>query len=536
MAIRKNKKNDPVQLPEVTSDFPGLPGFSDKGDPFNEDAYANRQLVGGNTQELLWLLQQSNQNASNADSEKDSFNTLVQYLQELESRSYNENQANKTREYDRALQLDERAYTSEAAQLSRLMSLGLSRSAALQMIQGGSVGTNAATAQQSQGGASGVSSTISPSQTAANIANTVYSGINSLAQLVQLGLNAPNIIASGQLNSALAYNAQQGAQGLGLASQYLGNVQSALDSGLINYNDVQDIQALREKMLGITAEQDPNIYAYMHNGGYDAFRRSYNAMAYARGAFTDDWNARGYKQTPEDAEAYRHNLYAMVAAQELQLDKIKSEIDLNGAQMSESFARASEIASQTAINEQELRLYPMKSSLMASEILKNVAVARDTETHQKMSAIALHRAELTADTLDQIALYDVARDLTYAQASNDPKVKQNVVNSIINDAAKTNALMEFNYLYYNQAVELAKSEGGKQMLNLGVMMHDMNLEKLILESYTKNKSVSNDLFGGHSSQTESSHSFDNVKELLYSFGIDVDYQNDYKPFGYRFKH
>lgn len=149
------------------------------------------------------------------------------YLALLEQRDYDKSQLQDQRNYDFALLQNQRQYESPAAQLGRLMQTGLSRQAALQMIQSGSIQPTAGSPVQSQGipsssDGSGVSA--ASAANSANQLNTLRSVASAIFSLASFGVSAGAAGATSSLQVA-----QQVAQQQANRAQ---QVSAALNAGL----------------------------------------------------------------------------------------------------------------------------------------------------------------------------------------------------------------------------------------------------------------------------------------------------------------
>lgn len=279
--------------------------------------------LSANTTSILQYLLQNNQNAAgDTDSTKESYKDFMTYLQELESREYNERQANESRAYDRQLQLDQRSYESESSQLSRLMSLGLSRSAALQLIQSGSAGDNASSVQQSSGNVAGISNSISPSQSDKNKAETTSAQINTIQQIAAMaisGLSIPQQVALNQIstNQALASQLQtQGLQDAGAFGSVLFNSKSKPSS-----DDLLSLDTLMSWAESQDATINPEMAAFVNSPAYQRLKG--NAFAYPslQALYMGHMDTKRWKQQEIDAQRYSRMLQLQEKVANLSYDQ-----------------------------------------------------------------------------------------------------------------------------------------------------------------------------------------------------------------------
>lgn len=114
--------------------------------------------------------------------------TLLNYMLKQEERGYNEN-----------LRDEQRVFDSPTNQLARLMGAGISRDAALQLLGASGAAGSSAGVPYSSGLAASLGiptsqSSLNDAQRKTAIANTVFNGVNTLANLVSLGFSLPQAL------------------------------------------------------------------------------------------------------------------------------------------------------------------------------------------------------------------------------------------------------------------------------------------------------------------------------------------------------
>lgn len=195
------------------------------------------------------------------------------------------------RQYDKSLQADQRLYDTPTNMLARLMSAGISRDAALQMLSGGAGGSGAAVPYGQTGNQA---SLLPASQSYANdvqaktaIANTVFSGIGALSGLVSLGFSIPQAIQQVNALSMQNFMSQKAMIGLKAADDVLGALQGAVQIGALSTEDMDGFSNATDALNYINDHKDTNAFKSIFDNG--SFANVYGSKL-GRQMFTEAWN------------------------------------------------------------------------------------------------------------------------------------------------------------------------------------------------------------------------------------------------------
>lgn len=286
-------------------------------------------LVGdGSSGSLIDILNGATQGGLKLTHEQEDalYQFLLQYVSNVDQRTYDQQLTQDKRQYDWSLLQDARRYDSPTNQLARLMGAGISRDAALQMMSGSGSGTGSGSAN---GEPITNSAADAPSMSATsgthnlNIANTILGGIDTLSSLVSTGLSIPQSISQIKILRNQAYMTQKQREAYDDASQAFYLLSSAgvpLDSdsyGSINAT-VDSLNALAEK--GNKAAK-----SFIDNGGAD--RLATNAP-YASQFFKELY--RNERASSDYSELYDLDVgqkQAQLDLMHLEADKLVAETD-----------------------------------------------------------------------------------------------------------------------------------------------------------------------------------------------------------------
>lgn len=382
---------------------------------------------------------------------------LANFLMTLNERQYNEGMLE-----------NERTYNSPVAQLYRLMQSGMSRSEALKYIQ------------QQQGGSAIGASTMQPVSASANgeaeelarqdsILNGVISAASTFAGIASMGMSAPAAIATNSIQAAAALAAKRNARAQELSGSFNAHLYRASKLGFIDpskttYDDSLPI------MEGITQQQSPEIYDFMHNGEFAEM----NGLPGGYKIFSENYNARfGNINSLEQV----HQMRAATTAANLQPKVIQQEILRSKAQIEQIFANientnasTDNILADTATTEATRSL--LVGSLSNQNEMSRIQINKAKE-ELELVKIAAHRAQITAADMDDTAIARCAADLAEAQTRNDPAFKQLVCEGIIEDQKARRAFIAFNYLRKTNLQQLA--ENNPQLLEFHNLCEEMGL-------------------------------------------------------------
>lgn len=412
---------------------------------------------------LGWLSYNSNDEDFRHGAQQD----LLKWLQTLNQREYEQGLLNEQRDYNKSVLDEQRLYDSPLAQLQRLMGTGLSRGAALEFLNSGGAGS----------GSPLIGSPISasaPSYAAdynqpggTTLRNRLGIGLdilNSLINLTNLGFNGFSAIKSGTLQQQQASALQLQNNGAIQSSQFNAMYQSAIDRGLIDKKKINSFDDARKAMLDIP-DSAKDIYDYMHNGAYDTFVNTPYALRMAGDDFKANYEAG-------DSVARSRQMMALAAAYELQPDVIVAGLDKNDAEIQKIFA---DIANDQEMLALEKEHFEHQNSFIDAQAELSRVEKSQRELENERINIALNREKITADDLDQVAIYDASRLLQIAAKSSDPDVMKDTLMYIADNEKMRRGLMAFNLLRLTNTEKMLNLPNGQALLNWSSFYDDLNL-------------------------------------------------------------
>lgn len=397
---------------------------------------------------------------------------LLKWMQTLNDRDFNFAQKLEERSYNESLRDEQRVYDSPVAQLQRLMATGMSRQASLQMIN-----------QSGSGGSSGIASpsvvgSTSPGfatdynapggTTFNNYTQGVSQIVSSICQLFNAGVNGYEAIKQGNLQQQQTIALQRVNDAQSVGSQFNSVYQTAVDNGLIDTSSIRSFDDARKAVRGIPYESSPDIYEYAHGDGYEQLTKTPLALSQAASEF--DFNNRASESVPRLLQAR-----ALAESYALYPDQILNSIDKNDADIAKIYTDIGlahdtfELDKQRA--ESEMNLQDAQAEVSRSE-------RRQKDLENERIKIALHREQITADDLDQTALYEASFKLQMATQLNDKKVMDDVIASIINDEKQRRAIMAFNVLRLQNLETMLNQPNGNALLNWSTFYNDLGVGQM----------------------------------------------------------
>lgn len=390
---------------------------------------------------------------------------------------------NNKRDYDQRMRDEQRLYDNPLNALARLMGAGISRDAAIQMLNSGSgaggsgsLTGNAAALDNgipaSQSALNAEQTKLMPIQTAFGAISAISSAISGLgsfgisAATLGTSLAATRAMTAGQVlsNTQLA-NTLKGVES---ASTVISAISQAVDSGFIK-RDLQFDSA--QHMVDFIRENAPNFQPFQNlvsSGALD----SINKDVYSLNAL----NA-GYKSWREsrDFNIDRKHLVRMQGLEEifktLDIGKINSEIELNSAKYNEVIANiinSTKLAdSAVALNEaNRIKTYAEASNIDAQTDL----------LHQQYDLQQLDLDWLTANINDINSIRTTQLQLEVAQWDKmTPDELEKQATSWLQDKQNQRTIIALESIYYGNQLQAAQDRQ-----NGGVLPTDQNFANWVV--------------------------------------------------------
>lgn len=331
------------------------------------------------------------------DWNKQLLETLLNYQLEREKRNYNE-----------SLRDEQRIYDTPTNQLARLMGAGISRDAAIQMLSGsgGSGGANvpygdAAAAAQ---GVPASQSDLNETQRKTAIANAVFSGIDTLANLCSLGIGIPQGIQQIKMMQAQAYLSEQNMQGYQSAQSVYNALQNGLSLGSLAADTVASWSNLDDMSKWFSENRDTDFVRPLYDSG--ALDSAFGTLA-GRKFMNENWQQM--RKSRNDGEI----LDAFIRQQHL-------NNDLTEVNVRKGFEEINQIIAEVSKTDAEV------ANLMQDFIKGNIEIEILNSDKEWRPLIN----EATYNDIRQSAY------LKHAQAylTNEQGIAQEVQNDIMSDA------------------------------------------------------------------------------------------------------
>lgn len=235
-----------------------------------------------------------------------------------------------TREYNEKLLDEQRLYDSPLNQLARMMSSGISREAAMQMISGSGSGSGAAPYMSESAPLSVLppsQSELNEQQTEASRIQTLIGGLSAISGLVGLGMSMASAVTQITAQSIQNNMSQKALQGLEHSDSVMSALQNAVTSGVLSTADMDGFSNATDALNYINDHKDTNAFKPLFDSG--AFQGVYGTKL-GRDMFTQTWNS--VRQSKDAGTLLDQYIGQQIAATELsQLDIKKGYTDLEYA-------------------------------------------------------------------------------------------------------------------------------------------------------------------------------------------------------------
>lgn len=405
--------------------------------------------------QILNLLAMVGQGNVGEDWNKQLTETLINYILKQEQRNY-----------DAAWRDEQRLYDNPQNALARLMGAGISRDAAIQMLNSGA-GSGGA---MSQGDSVSMSEGIAPSQTRLNdiqgktaIANSVFNGINTVANLMSLGFSAPQSIAQATalgIGNAMNQKMLTAINSADAVTSFIGN---AVQTGALTQEQV-DQCSTSDDALNLIGSMGDSSAQFMKSPEY----ASVYGTQMGREQFNRSWkNFRNSRDEGVLLDEYLKQQKLQTIRGALENSKIGSEMELMDAQKllatqeaQESMARIVLIGAQVGNLEQQNRLI--------DEQIYSLAVA--TEGQEITNGNLRLDYELNASgfpMLKEVYVQELTDKVTYWSTIMDPKVRQQRITTWLNDEDNRNHASYLEWCRLHAVGDFREKYYGLYMLSAG---------------------------------------------------------------------
>lgn len=285
-------KIDPLALIEA------LKGDGNIWTRFAGSALENGSLGDGSNEAFLQLLQMMQNNPAVAGTYDDD---ISKQLYEMMLKLWT---TNEQRTYDQSALQEQRNYDSPTNQLARLMGAGISRDAAIQMLQGGQD-----PALVGSGSESALPEHHSPLEQSLGLANTALSAVSAFTGLVSLGFSVPQALFQADFlrNQGSLLSSQI------KAFETAGDAFEILSAAGAGVESIGSVASATSALTKLAKDGNQDAAQFIASGGLRSMRKN---AAFVSKAFS------ALSRSEQDADRYGREYIANV-------EKIESETKLN---------------------------------------------------------------------------------------------------------------------------------------------------------------------------------------------------------------
>lgn len=386
------------------------------------------------------------------DWNKQLLDMLLSYGSTVENRQYNEKLRDEQRNYD-----------LPQNQLARLMSAGVSRDAAIQMLSGsgGSGGSGAAPYSD----AAGVPEGIAPSQSRLNgvqadtaVVNTVFNAVGTVCSAVgslgSFGVSASQMVAQRDLTQAMASGqkmqnivTQNTLRGVEAAGTIIGAVSQAYEAGMVPKDKV--FESSQDMLQFIRENQDFEPFGQLvKTGSLENASKDVYALNALNGAY-DSW------RKTRDYNLDRDHLITMYALDEysksIDIQKTISEIDVNRQEISASIARVKNDNLRVAIEQREQENRNLLTSVTVDKLTVETGLL---DQQYEMQSHEVDWWNSVGDSLTDLSIQEFEFQLAQWRAlENDPEAYNAAVRNWCREAKNRAMIADINAYYYSDELE-----------------------------------------------------------------------------------
>lgn len=275
------------------------------------------------------------------------YESLLQYMMTNDQRVYDRQLTLDQREYDWNMLQDQRIYNNPTNELARLMGAGISRDAAIQLLSSARSGAGSGVS----GGSPVTQQPTSPGQVSGTpgtlASNIAFNTIGAVCDLVNMGFSASQSYAQTQFIKNQNYLTEQQIGAYNDASKAF-NIISASGTE-INEKTFGSVNDTIKTIQTLADSGNEAAAAFISEGGHKRLRLSspYSSQ-FLNSLYRNERDSKDYN-TSFEAEIRRQNAQAYL--NEVNADKILTEIPLIEAQINEVVASTEYTQAQTGLVE-----------------------------------------------------------------------------------------------------------------------------------------------------------------------------------------
>lgn len=400
-------------------------------------------------------------------SQRDAWNNyllqqMIQYYLESEKRDYN-----------RALQLDDRLYMTPTNQLARLMGAGISRDAAIQLLSGGSGSGSGAGVPYTQGTNSADMSAANeagqmPFKNAATVFGAIAQTAGAIGALGTFGLSAASLstnlaatraATAGQVLSNTRL--QKTLNGIETASTVVGAISSAYQAGIIDKDHTFDSSQDMLKYIRDNADKYEPFNSLVSSGVLDGISKDVYSLDAMNHAY-ESW------RKSKDYNIDRKHIVAMYSLDELYQDinikSVQQEILQSQQWIKESIAN---VINSTKLTNADVALKFAQTDLTNYQ-------ADVTYIQREMQQMDLDWLTVSIDDINSIRTNQLMLDAArWNELRDDPKAWDEEIQSWLSNRQNLRTAIAIeSYYFANRQTAI------EQMQQSSVPFSDLNFAQM----------------------------------------------------------
>lgn len=358
---------------------------------------------------------------------------LLQLLATQDQRLYDQSLTKDQREYDWNLLQDQRSYNLPINELMRLMSTGISRDAAIQILSGvGSSGTGVGSSGVVNSGPVNAPSVSAPSGTmAVNYANM---SIAALQSLVNSGVNLATGIAQIQSQQSANYWSKQQISANESVTELASALQSMQDQGIIDsslFDSLSNPNDLVNYLNSLSKDNEQVSQLLQSNSFKTAL-----GTPFGRQRFNDYWKSiRDSRDSGTLYDEFIRQQRLNNFLTEVNTSKVGAELSLINAQTKSEYQSLVESATRIASMEADIQVKNAQGvwirlqsdnyqRLADAEYNQIVAQTEGTQIQNKINHDLFELNHAGFPMLKQIYIDELRDKIAYWSTIKDPKVRE----------------------------------------------------------------------------------------------------------------
>lgn len=397
-------------------------------------------------------------------------NAWNNYLLQTQVQQYLEQNS---RDYNRALQLDQRIYDSPTNQLARLMGAGISRDAAIQLLSGAAGGGSAAPiagaaagpgdmAAANEAGQMPLRNVMSVFGTIANIAGAIGSlgSFGLSAASLSTNLAATKAATAGQLLSNTQL--QKTLNGIETASTVVGAISSAYQAGIIDKDQTFDSSQDMLKYIRDNADKFEPFNSLVSSGALDGISKDVYSLDALNHAYSS------WRKT-KDYNIDRKHIVAMQALdemfQDINIKSVQQEIEQSKQWINESIAN---VINSTKLANADVALKFAQTDL--ANYQSDLAYIQREMSQQELDWLTANIDDINAVRTNQIML-DAAK---WNALRYDPQAYNAEIESWLSDRQNLRSAIAIESYYYSNRLNAIND-----MQQQSIPFSDINFAQMV---------------------------------------------------------